>query len=111
VEILGDLPQQKIRIAANTYQAIGAQQQLAVIAFDRFAEFDFGAGLPFSRQATPHRIELVESEPDDLAAFRGVLSHGANLTRIRGPRSGVCLRRSRRYARTMKKPIVPKTTV
>ena len=40
VEILGDLPQQKVGVAPNADQTIGPQQQAAMIALERLAEFE-----------------------------------------------------------------------
>ena len=86
VQIFGDLPQQEVTVAANAYQAIGPQQQPAMVALERLAELDLGRCLPLGREPSPGGIELVEGVPDDLAPFRrGSLTHGSNVTRPQRP--------------------------
>src|SRR5207245_11734826 len=42
VEVFRDLPEQEVAIAANPHESIGPEQEPAVIALERFAEFKLG---------------------------------------------------------------------
>src|SRR5205823_7293559 len=59
--------------------AVRPEQQPAMIALERLAEFDLGCRLTLGGEPAPGRVELIEGVPNDLAFFGFHFRHAVNL--------------------------------
>ena len=66
VEVFGHLPEQEVAITANPHEAVGPEQQAAVIPLERLPEFELRRRLALGGQSPPRRVQLVKGIADDL---------------------------------------------